>query len=105
MKKEGLLFENYLKSVYGIKVELDESGWEGVTLYHEELDPNLFPEDALKNIPDPLLILATSYDDSKGQEWVFYLATQNDDATKWLYAACLKEGELFDTIPLNGGEE
>lgn len=99
--KKVMLFENHMKKAHGIKIELDESGWEAVTLYHEELDPHLFPKEDLKDLPDPLLILATSYDDSEGQEWVFYLATHNDDASKWLYAACLKDGELFaSNIPL-----
>jgi hypothetical protein len=102
MKREGQLFETHMKRVHGLEIDIDETGWEGVTLYHEEIDPVLIPTNYLKGLPDPLLFLTTSYDDREEQEWIFYIVTDNDDATNWLFAGILKEGILFDTIPLEG---
>ncbi|GAE26244.1 hypothetical protein JCM9140_2283 [Halalkalibacter wakoensis JCM 9140] len=106
MKKESKLFQSYLEVVLGTNVDIDETGWEAVTFYHDELDePEQFPKEILSNLPDPLLLLITSYEDNKGDEWIFYLATENNDASKWLYALCLKNDAVFETdIPIEEGE-
>lgn len=101
MNKEGMMFKTYLEKEYGIKVEISDSGWEAVTLYHEELDPDVFPTEILTTLPDPLLFLTSSFDDSEGNEWIFCLVTKNGDSSIWLSAFCLKNGKLFaKNIPL-----
>jgi hypothetical protein len=52
-------------------------------MYHEELDPMLFPEEVLTHLPDSLLILSAHYDDT-GHEWFLFLATDGDDTSRWL---------------------
>lgn len=96
MEGATLLFVKYMKDKQKIIVDKPELIWEGITLYHEEIDPNLFPVEDIKTLPDPLLLLTTSYVDKEEQEWIFCIAAEVDNAYRWLYALCLKNGELID---------
>ena len=98
---EQQLFEHYFTHVHGMTVSLDDTVWEALTMYYEELDPMLFPEEVLTHLPDPLLILSAHYDDETGHEWFLFLATDGDDTSRWLYGGCMKDRELVSkNIPL-----
>lgn len=96
------LFLKYLRNEHDIEANPKEIAWEGIKMYHEEIDLNLFPEEILKKLPDPLLLLTASYVDEEDQEWIFCIATEVYFPTKWLHALCLKEGEQIDeNVPLD----
>lgn len=102
MKTATILFVNCLKHEHGVEANSNEITWEGIKMYHEELDLDLFPREILKKLPDPLLLLTASYLDEEEQEWIFCIATEVYFPTKWLHALCLKDGELIDvSVPLD----
>jgi len=95
MKHHGKIIESYLWKNYHIAVDIDESGWEGVLLHHEEIDRAFIPEGDLAVLPDPLLFHMTSYEDEKGSEWLFALASHPDDVQNLYYATCILNDESF----------
>lgn len=92
------LFVNYMKREHAVEVNVDDIFWEGVTLYHDEIDENLFPVKELVGLPDPLLFLTVVYDDRFDQNYIFCIAMENE---KWLHAVCVRNGELYDeNVPI-----
>ncbi|WP_077214804.1 hypothetical protein [Bacillus dakarensis] len=65
------LFMNYLGQEHDVEAKPNEIAWEGIKMYHEEIDLDLFPKEILEILPDPLLLLTASYLDEEGQEWMF----------------------------------
>ncbi|NEU30244.1 hypothetical protein GN156_05545 [bacterium LRH843] len=65
-------------------------------LYYDEIDPEMIPEEQLKILPDPLLLLTTIHVDEQDQEWIFCIVADNDNSTHWYTAVCLRDGELID---------
>src|SRR5690625_7558695 len=98
MKHHGKIIESYLWKNYHIAVDIDESGWEGVLLHHEEIDRAFIPEGDLAVLPDPLLFHMTSYEYEKGSEWLFALASHPDDVQYLYYATCILNDELFNSL-------
>lgn len=41
MYEHGEIIKNYLWDNFQIEVNIDEKGWEGVLLYHEEIENDL----------------------------------------------------------------
>lgn len=99
MESETLVFVQYMKEKHGITVDYKsaELGWESVTLYHEEIDEDLFPKGNLVSLPDPLLFLIVGHDDEEGHEWIFALIVDDENPSKWYSAYCLKDEEIIDT--------
>src|SRR5699024_8999134 len=95
MKHHGKIIESYLWKNYHIAVDIDESGWEGVLLHHEEIDRAFIPEGDLSVLPDPLLFHMTYNEDEKGSELLFALASQPDDVQNLYYATCILNDESF----------
>lgn len=95
MKYHGNVIEKYLHENYQIRVDIDEHGWEGVLLYHEEIEDDVIPKKYLKKLIDPLLFHMTTYEDGHGNEWLFALATVPNDVNQLLYATCFKNNEQF----------
>ncbi len=95
MKRHGEIVENHLLDKFQILVEVDENGWEGVLLYHEEIEDDVIPNHYLKELMDPILFHMTTYEDEKENEWLFALATQPEDVNHLLYATCFKNNEQF----------
>lgn len=96
------LFVTYMKREHEVEVNVADVFWESVTLYHDEIDENLFPVKELIGLPDPLLISTTDFLDEHEHEWIFCIVTENDNAHNWLHAVCIKEGVLInDNVPLN----
>ncbi|NEU30373.1 hypothetical protein GN156_06210 [bacterium LRH843] len=98
MDKATQLFVNYMKGKHDLDIEYNESIWEAVTMYHEEIDPEMILEEQLKILPDPLLLLTTNYFDDQDQEWIFCIVADNNDSSQWYtaVAVCLRDGELID---------
>lgn len=95
------LFVNYLRQEHEVEANPTEIAWEGIKMEHEEIDLDLLPQEILKTLPDPLLLLTASYLDEEDQEWIFCIATEVYFPIKWLHALCLREGELIDeNVPL-----
>lgn len=44
MKRHGEIIVSYLWDNFQVSVDINESGWEGVLLHHEEIDRALIPE-------------------------------------------------------------
>ena len=95
MKRHGENIESYLLENFHIMVDVNESGWEGVLLHHEEIDRAFIPEGDLAGLPDPLLFHMTTYEDEKGNEWLFALASHPDDVHQLYYATCILNDESF----------
>lgn len=47
------LFVNYLRHEHDVETNSNDIAWEGIKMYHEEVDQDLFPEAILKTQPDP----------------------------------------------------
>lgn len=95
MKRHGEIITSYLWKNFRISVDIDENGWEGVLLYHEEIDRTLIPEEKLIGLPNPLLFHMTTYEDEKGNEWLFVLASHPNDVHHLYYATCILNEELL----------
>ena len=95
MKYHGDIIEEYLRENFQITVEIDGYGWEGVLLYHEEIEEDIIPDGCLKELIDPILFHMTTYEDEEDNEWLFSLATHPDDVHHLLYVTCFKNNELF----------
>lgn len=65
MKQHSEIIEKHLWNEFKITVEIEEGGWEGVMLYHEEIDSKLISKEELKKLPDPALFHMVSYEDEK----------------------------------------
>ncbi|MBS4223847.1 hypothetical protein [Lederbergia citrea] len=101
MEAATLLFKQYMNRVHCMEILEPELIWEAITLYHEELDRELFPIGNLENLTNPLLFLTTSYVDKLEQEWIFGIAADPDNSNNWYTAVCLKNGGIIDSsIPL-----
>lgn len=102
MEAAKKLVVNHLEKVHGVEVNQAEIVSEAVTLFQDEIDPEFFPIEYLNELPDPLLFVTMVYVDQQEQEWIFCLATKEDDVHKWLHAVCLKNRELVDrNVPLD----
>src|SRR5690625_2109934 len=95
MKHHGKIIEGALWKNHHSAVDIDESGWEGVLLHHEEIDRAFISEGDLAVLTDPLLFHMTSYEDEKGCEWLFALASHPDDVQNLYYATCILNDESF----------
>lgn len=95
MKGHGEIITSYLWKNYQVTVDIDDSGWEGVLLYHEEIDRALIPKEQLTGLPDPLLFHMTTYEDEKENEWLFALASHPEDVFHLYHATCILNEELF----------
>lgn len=95
MKFHGDMIEKYLQENFHITVDLDEHGWEGVLLYHEEVEEDVIPNSYLKRLIDPILFHMTTYEDDKDNEWLFSIATHPDDVFHLFYVTCFKNNEPF----------
>lgn len=94
MERATELFTKYMHKEHQIEIDTSEIVWEAVTMYHGELDYELFPiED---NLPDPLLFLTASYVDNEEQEWIFCIVADESNSNIWYTAVCLLEGKLLD---------
>ncbi|MED1561524.1 hypothetical protein AJ85_17045 [Alkalihalobacillus alcalophilus ATCC 27647 = CGMCC 1.3604] len=99
--KATMLFVSYMERKQNLVIEYNENIWEAVTLYHEEIYPELIPAETLKALPDPLLFITTSYEDDQDQEWIFCIVADNDTSSKWYTAVCSLDGKLVESgIPL-----
>lgn len=70
MKRHGEIIVSYLWKNFQVSVGINESGWEGVLLHHEEIDQELIPEEELTRLPDPMLFHMTTFEDEKENEWL-----------------------------------
>lgn len=95
MKYHGDVVKEYLRKNFQIAVDIDEYGWEGVLLYHEEIEEDIIPCNYLKRLIDPVLFHMTTYDDDQGNEWLFSVATHPDDVFHLFYITCYKNNDLF----------
>ena len=99
MERESKFYINYFRKKHGIEIDakLVETGWESVTLYHEEIEDILIPREKLHTLPNPLLYHLTVHDDEEGQEWLFVLVADSEGTSKGYSAYCLLNGELIDS--------
>ena len=63
-------------------------------MYQSEIEFGLFPERILKTLPDPILLLTGVYVDEYEKEWIFCIAAEVCQSTKWLHAICLRDGSV-----------
>jgi hypothetical protein len=78
--------------------------WEAITFHHEELDNQVVPVEDIQGLPNPLIILSSSYEDENGDQWLFGLVT-DEQSGRWLHAWTVKNGKIFDRDILNGRSE
>jgi hypothetical protein len=95
------LFSKYVEKVHGIVINDKQVPVESVCLYLDELDEEMVPLEDLREMPEPLTILLMSYEDQRGNDWLFSVVVE-EAVYKLKYAFCLKNGQLVDkSIPLD----
>ena len=105
MRSPFMLFQMYMNSKYGIEIEENEVATESMILFHEEIDEELFLQEDLEKLPDPLLLLTMEYVDKNKQEWIFCIAAPEGNSDQWLHGLCIRDGKLVDNHILLDIEE
>lgn len=87
-------FMEKMKREFGVKVAMEEVGYEAYTFDHEEIDELLIPIPAehVKKLPNPLLLEAFMYVDAEGIEWIAGVVVE-EETREMLYEVWVKNGE------------
>ena len=64
------IFVRYMKEKYDIEIGEIELVWEGITMYQDEFDPDLFSVEN-KELTRFTSVLDRNYVDKEEQEWIF----------------------------------
>jgi hypothetical protein len=103
MQKATKLFSIYMLYAHDIAIDERNLAWEAITFCHDELDDQVVPVEDLRNLPNPLTILTSLFQDENGGQWLFGLAIE-DQLGRWLYAWIVKNGEIVTrNIPFVDG--
>ncbi|MCM3478953.1 hypothetical protein [Caldibacillus thermoamylovorans] len=75
------LFTNQMKIQFNLMVNVDEVSYEGISLFHDEIDESFIPREHLQRLQNPLLIETIVYTDKSNNEWIAGIVV---DENKWL---------------------
>jgi hypothetical protein len=63
------LFAAKMLEDFNSTINVQEIGYETISLYHDEIDDLLIPNEHLESLPDPLLFDTIQYFDEEGNDW------------------------------------
>lgn len=93
--------KDFMEEKFGVAVEINAIGEETVLLYHEELDEELFSDDVLHKLPNPVSFHTYIYNEES--EWIIGIALEAETNNP-LFLVCLNDGIRVYEKLLNEGE-
>lgn len=82
-----ILFQNEFKRQKGIEVNLNEIGYETISLYKDEIDDLLIPSEILETLDELVVASTIVYTDEHGDEYM-HIAVQDSETLAYDKYVC-----------------